>query len=471
MQLPLAFEARMRALLKTEYDAFAEALTKEDAVKGLRVNPCKVSAETFAAASPFALTPIPYIAGGYIVSDEEGAGKHPYHHAGAYYMQDPGAMSTVAALPRELFLRKDLKILDLCAAPGGKTAQLASACAPMGGAVLANEYNAARARILAGNVERMGMSNVCVTNVDTKYIAEWYPDFFDLAVIDAPCSGEGMFRKNDRAIEEWSEENVRMCAARQREILENGAKALSPGGYLLYSTCTYAIEENEGLILEFLKTHPAFSLCACDTSVAAHTADGIAIDNGEGHDLSLCRRFYPHRAAGEGQFVALLHRDADDEMRKSGKKKENAPMPDKKDAAVADAFLKETLGGGTEGLCTCGGLLSLFPPLARLQFPIPPFGVVALGCVLGEVRKGRIVPHHHFFSCFGSNLSSRVILPPDSEEVRRYLLGEEISCTDACGYTAVMLEVGENAAVALGGAKAVDRRLKNYYPKGLRIRG
>ncbi len=468
MQLPSAFEARMRALLGTEYDAFLDALTKENAVKGLRVNPQKVSTQAFETASPFALSPIPYVEGGYIVSDGEGAGKHPYHHAGVYYMQDPGAMATVAALPRELLLRRDLKILDLCAAPGGKTTQLAAVCAPTGGAVIANEYNAARARILAGNVERMGLSNVCVTNVDTKYIAQWYPDFFDLAVIDAPCSGEGMFRKNDRAIEEWSEENVRMCAVRQREILENGAQTVAPDGYLLYSTCTYAVEENEALILDFLKSHPEFTLCPCDASVSAHTADGIGLAGSDGYSLALCRRFYPHRAAGEGQFIALLHRDAEG-MRRREKTKTVFPAADKKDAAVADAFLEETIGRTLDGLCPFGGLLSLFPHASRLQIPIPPFGVVALGCALGEVRKGRIVPHHHFFSCFGKEFSSRVILEPDAEDVWRYLLGEEIPCTDARGYTAVMLRVGEET-VALGGAKAVDGRLKNYYPKGLRTR-
>ena len=467
MQLPSAFEARMRALLGDEYEAFAEALMREEPVKGLRVNTRKVSPEAFAAASPFALAPIPYVAGGYIVSDEEGAGKHPYHHAGAYYMQDPGAMSTVAALPRELLTREHLKILDLCAAPGGKTTQLAAACAPTGGAVVANEYVAARARILAGNVERMGLSNVCVTNVDSRYIAQWYPDLFDLAVIDAPCSGEGMFRKNDRAVEEWSEENVRMCAARQWEILENGARTVAPDGYLLYSTCTYAVEENEALILKFLKAHPAFSLVPCEACVAEHTADGICPEGGEGYGLELCRRFYPHRSAGEGQFIALLHRE--DGVRRQEKSRGVFPSPDRRDVAVVEEFLRETLGHPLEGLVPCGGMIAAFPHAKELGLPIPPFGTVTMGCTIGEVRKGRLVPHHHFFSCFGALLSSRIVLSPENDTVRRYLLGEEIPCAEARGYTAVMLRVGESE-ITLGGGKAVDGRLKNYYPKGLRVR-
>lgn len=466
MQLPESFAARMRLLLRDEYDAFLQALTREDAVKGLRVNTAKVSASAFEGASPFALSPIPYVDGGYIVGDWEGAGKHPYHHAGAYYMQDPGAMSTVAALPRELFLRRDLRVLDLCAAPGGKTTQLAAACAPLGGVVVANEYNAARARVLAGNVERMGLSNVCVTNVDTKYIAQWYPATFDLAVIDAPCSGEGMFRKNDRAIGEWSEENVRMCAERQREILENGARTVAPDGYLLYSTCTYSVEENEAVVAAFLRTHTDFSLCPCDAAVTERTSDGVILDGDA--SLALCRRFYPHRARGEGQFIALLRRDASADVADAGKR---SPFPtvSRQDAAVVDAFLRETVGTPLDGILSCGGLTFAFPSAKRLGLSIPPFGVVAAGCALGEVRKGRLVPHHHFFSCFGGRLSSRVVLPCDGEEVWRYLAGEEITCSQAHGYTAVMLAVGEESVV-LGGAKAVDGRLKNYYPKGLRIR-
>ncbi|MBE6589092.1 MAG: hypothetical protein E7643_02830 [Ruminococcaceae bacterium] len=468
MELPSAFEARMKQLLPcAEYDAFLRALTQERAVKGLRVNTKKIRPEVFESISPFALEKIPYVDGGYIVSDDAGAGKHPYHHAGAYYMQDPGAMATVAAIPRTLWTRRGLRILDLCAAPGGKTTQLAAACAATGGAVLANEYVSSRARILAGNVERMGLSNVCVTNADSKYIAEWYPDFFDLTVVDAPCSGEGMFRKTEQAALEWSPENVRMCAARQREILENGARTVSPGGYLLYSTCTYSTEENEEVVLEFLRSHPDFSLVPCDPSVSFVTADGIEIGGGDDYALSLCRRFYPHRAAGEGQFAALLLRDG----KAIDRKKPCVDAwraPERGDAAVAAAFMKETLGRSMDGLCLCGGVLSLFPAHGDLHFPIPPFGTVAVGCALGEVRKGRILPHHHFFSCFGAELLSRVCRNVDDGDVIRYLCGEEIDADGARGMTAFLLAAGDTE-IPLGGAKAADGRLKNYYPKGLRI--
>ena len=464
MELPIAFAERMKQLLGAEYDAFLHALTEEHEVKGLRVNTHKISVECFEENAPFPLEKIPYAVGGFVIGEDVGAGKHPYHHAGAYYMQDPGAMATVAAVPRELFGGEGLRVLDLCAAPGGKTTQLAALCEARGGVVLANEYVSSRARILAGNVERMGLSNVCVTNVDTARIGEWYPSFFDLVVVDAPCSGEGMFRKNVPAIEEWSLDNVRMCAERQREILENGARTVSPGGYLLYSTCTYSTEENEGMVLDFLKRHPDFSVCECDASLADFTADGIVLE--VGYALERCRRFYPHRARGEGQFVALLRRDRDAVA--SGRVCADArSVPDKRDRAVAEEFLRETLGKTLDGLCVLGGNITLFS--RDYGLPLPPFGVVAAGCVIGEVRKGRLIPHHHFFMAYGRDFLSRVCLKPEDERVRRYLLGEEIGGENMRSYTALLLSVGEEL-IPLGGGKASDGRLKNYYPKGLRVK-
>ena len=468
MELPIAFAERMKRLLGEEYEAFDKALCTEDAVKGLRVNTNKVSADAFSAHAPFAIEPIPYVHGGFIVSDDAQAGKHPYHQAGAYYMQDPGAMATVAALPDDIWERDGLKILDLCAAPGGKTTHLAARCAPLGGAVLANEYNAARSRILAGNVERMGLDNVLVTNLDSKYIGEWYRGFFDLVVVDAPCSGEGMYRKTDLAISEWSVENVQMCAVRQREILENAARCVATGGYLLYSTCTYSTEENEEMVAEFLQKHTSFTLCSCNEAVVRKTADGIVV-NERYPDLALCRRFYPHVSRGEGQFVALLRCDGDGADEKKTTRDAFTPLG-KRETAVAQDFLRETLGKTLSGICLCGGNVSSFVPHETMQFPLPPFGLVAAGATLGELRKDRIVPHHHFFMAYGTQMRSTCILEATDDRVARYLAGEEIEVsTERKGYTSVLLRLGEET-VSLGGGKAVQGRLKNYYPKGLRFR-
>lgn len=465
MNLPEAFENRMKHLLGGEYAAFREALCHEDPVKGLRVNTHKVAAEAFVQNAPFALEPIPYVDGGFIVSEDAGAGKHPYHHAGAYYMQDPGAMATVAAIPAEFWQNHGLRILDLCAAPGGKTTQLAALCAERGGVVLSNEYVSARSRILAGNVERMGLANVLVTNVDSKYIGKWYPDCFDLVVVDAPCSGEGMYRKNDLAISEWSLDNVSMCAARQREIVDNAVQTVAPGGYLLYSTCTYSTEENEELVAYILENYPSFRLVPCTAEVAVHTADGVDVTGGNCPELALCRRFYPHVCRGEGQFVALLRRDENDGVSGNLVKDARVPLGKAEQAAVAD-FYKDTLGRKPEGLCLCGGNIFAFDS----DLPIPPFGVVAPGVAVGEARKGRITPHHHFFMAYGTELSVKVVLPPDDPSVAKYLAGEEIGVDSAAsGYAAVLLRVGD-AELSLGGGKLSGGRLKNYYPKGLRVR-
>lgn len=469
MELPIAFEKRMKILLGNGYESFYKVLCNDEAVKGLRVNEGKLSVDSFESNAHFPLTALPYFHGGYIVPDEAQAGKHPYHHAGAYYMQDPGAMATVAALPSEFWEKEDLKILDLCAAPGGKTTQLASLCASCGGAVLANEYNAARSRILAGNVERMGLKNVCVTNLDSKYIAQWYPRFFDLVVVDAPCSGEGMFRKNNLAISEWSLENVQVCAVRQKEILENASACVAANGFLLYSTCTYSTEENEEIVATFLSAHSDFQLIPCNPAVIANTSDGIDVTNGDCPELKHCRRFYPHVSHGEGQFIALLKRN--EKVSDEPKSVKDASVSlGKRELDVVQDFLKETLGRTFPDLCLCGGNVVTFAPHKTLDFPLPPFGLVAAGVTVGEFRKDRLVPHHHFFMAYGSEMYSTCIFAPDDDSVARYLAGEEISVPADCnGYTAVLLKIGEDG-VTLGGGKAINGKLKNYYPKGLRVR-
>jgi NOL1/NOP2/fmu family ribosome biogenesis protein len=329
--------------------------------------------------------------------------------------------------------------------------------------VLSNEYVTARSKILAGNVERMGLRNVVVTNLDSKFIAEDYPTFFDLVVVDAPCSGEGMYRKNDNAISEWSVENVKMCAERQTEIIDNAAKTVAPGGYLLYSTCTYSTEENEGVVAAFLDTHPDFSICRCNAAVEGHTSDGIDITGGKRPELAYCRRFYPHVCRGEGQFAALLRYDgeAKDVIFKNGFKE-----PDKNDRRAAEDFMKETVGYIAEKLCIVGGNMAIFSCSDKIH--LPARGLVAAGVTLGEVRKGRVVPHHHYFTAYGTEFLSKFSADPTSESVLRYISGEETDVpAELSGYTALLLKIG-SSEITLGGGKAVGGRLKNYYPKGLR---
>ena len=222
------------------------------------------------------------------------------------------------------------------------------------------------------------------------------------------------------------------------------------------------------MVAEFLDRHPDFSLIPCDAGVIKHTADGVDVREGMRPELSLCRRFYPHVSPGEGQFAALLCRTDDGEWANPVK---DAAIPlSKNDAAVVNDFIKETLGRTLPGLCLCGNNASAFPAHECLDFPIPPFGVVAVGAVIGEVRKGRIVPHHHFFMAYGQDCRLRCLLEPGDPAVAGYLAGEEISVNvDGSGFAAVLVKLGDSG-VSLGGGKLSGGRLKNYYPKGLRVR-
>ena len=422
----------------------------------LRVNTLKTDAARLLPLLPFTTSPLPFAENAFYATEEK-VGATPAHHAGMLYMQDPSAISAVAAaLPS-----RGARVIDLCAAPGGKSTQLAAAIGTTG-VLVSNEYVPARCRILQGNIERIGAKSTVVTNLDTAALADFYGAAFDLVVADVPCSGEGMLRKYEVAGEEWSPEQVLACAARSRGILENAAALVAPGGRLLYSTCTFSLEENEQNIEQFLTSHPDFSLCAVPAALAAVTADGIT-PAGAAHDLSLCRRFYPHLSPGEGQFVAVLGRDADAPTIAKGPKS-HAPTLSPADARTVADFLADCL---TAPPAATPVLLRDTVYLAP-DLPIPPRGVFAPGVALGTLTKGRLVPHHQFFSAYGADFRRQLCLSADDPRVLAYLRGEEIAAPELQsqgGFAALLFE-----GAPLGGGKAVSGRFKNHYPKGLRNR-
>ena len=249
--LPAAFEARMRQMLGDEYDAFEKSMREEDRYRSLRVNTLKTDPGTFAGQAAWRLQPVPWEPAGFYYREEDRPGRHPWHETGMYYIQEPSAMA-VSALAGA---RPGERVLDLCAAPGGKTTGLAAAMEGRG-LLAANEIHPQRARILSQNIERMGISNALVINEDPHRLAEQFPAYFDRIIVDAPCSGEGMFRKEPQAIPNWSPDNVRLCAERQQDILEQAVSMLADGGTLVYSTCTFAPEEDEETICRLLCAHP-----------------------------------------------------------------------------------------------------------------------------------------------------------------------------------------------------------------------
>ena len=453
--VPVKFLERMKNLQGLDFAAFSAAL-EAPAVRALRVNTLKTSADRLLPLLPFTAEPLPFVEDAFYAPEDK-IGAHPAHHAGMLYMQDPSAISAVAAASPA----RGIRAIDLCAAPGGKTTQLAAAIGDTG-VLVSNEYVPARCRILQGNVERMGAKNVIVTNLDTRELADLYGAAFDLVVADVPCSGEGMFRKYEVAGEEWSEENVIACAARSREILENAAALCARGGRLLYSTCTFSLEENEQNIDAFLTAHPDFSLVPVPDALIAVTADGITF-SGAAHSMAHCRRFYPHLSRGEGQFVALLERRADANVTpQTGQKK--PPSLSRSDEATVRAFLSDVLIAPPVGeLVLLRDTVYLAPDL-----PIPARGVFAAGVAVGTLQKGRIVPHHQLFSAYGRDFGRRLDLTADDPRVAAYLRGEEIAAPELSGrdgFAAILFE-----GAPLGGGKAVSGRLKNHYPKGLRSR-
>lgn len=449
--IPAAFLDRMRDLLGGEFEAFLAALSSPD-THALRAVTKKMPPDRLLSLLPFRPTPLPFFDRGFLIPEGERPGAHPLHHAGAYYMQDPSAMATVSALP---FPIEGWRVLDLCAAPGGKTGRLSEEIGNTG-LLISNEIVASRARILLGNVERLGIENTVVTNTSPPALAAALPGCFDLAVVDAPCSGEGMFRKYSEAAAEWSPEGVAAAADRSRRILDDAAKTVSPGGYLLYSTCTFAEEENEETVTHFLATHPDFRLIPVAPAVAAITADGIHRP-GRPEEISLTRRYYPHRAPGEGQYIALMAREDGPRPRLAAAK---PPRTDRRAEAEVRAALGDLLTSPPASpLALLGDTWIALP--AELP-PIP--GVLRAGVALGSFAGRTFVPHHHAYTALGDRFLRRLTLSLDDPRVAAYLRGEEIAADSTLrGFAALCIE-----GAPTGGVKSSGGIAKNHYPKGLR---
>lgn len=426
--LPPAFVERMKKELGSSFGAFAKSYD-EPPYKAIRVNTLKISVDDFIKISPFPLiSPVPWERSGFYIAEGK-AGKSPLHAAGLYYVQEPSAMS-VAPLLR---VERGERVLDLCSAPGGKGTQLAQGMCGEGVIVL-NEINFPRAKILSQNVERLGVKNAVVTCATPENIAESFPHYFDKVLVDAPCSGEGMFKKEPDAIPEWSEENVAACAVRQRSILSCAAKVVRAGGLLAYSTCTFSRTEDEEQVAAFLSDHTDFSLVES-------------------------KKLLPHECAGEGHFYALF--------RRSGEREEGETVrafvpeiKDKKRLSLYRDFEKEYLKTTFDRLFTVGDVLYSAP------CGMPKIGLQTLraGVRLGEFKSGRFEPSHSLAAClkkeecvYSSELEER--------EAVSYLSGNQLSCPESLrGWTVVTYK-----GYPLGWVKCVSGAAKNHYPKGLRV--
>ncbi|MBQ6838810.1 MAG: NOL1/NOP2/sun family putative RNA methylase [Clostridia bacterium] len=448
--LPTEFCERMKALLGDSYGDFINAYT-ETPVRAFRVNTDKISVEEFLKINPFDTEKIPYVENGFYFTDEK-IGNHPFHHAGMIYVQEPGAMAPAECID----LETDWCVLDMCSAPGGKSSQLKNKLGE-NGILVSNEIIPSRCKILTGNVERLGLKNVVTTCMDTGKLAKIFPNSFDLIMVDAPCSGEGMFRKDDVAIDEWSEENVKNCASRQKEILENAVKCLKNGGYIIYATCTFSLEENEMTVDWFLKNHPDFELVRVKKEVEENTCDGVFFEGCTYENINFARRFYPHKSKGEGQFMAVLHNKNTPVNSYKAPRKNNVKI----DKTVFD-FLDDTLEGySKEKVLMHKGTPVYFTP----DFSVENATVFSCGITIGEIKKNYIQPHHQFFMGLGDKFKRKIDLSPESDEIKKYLHGEEFEVNTPNGWAVVTV-----SGATLGGVKVVNGRAKNHYPKGLRTK-
>ena len=446
-QLPTQYETRMKTLLGKDFESYVAEL-KNPPVRAFRVNTDKISLKDFEKINLFGQEKIPYVDNGFYL-DFEKIGNHPYHHAGLIYVQEPAAMAPAECID----INPDWCVLDMCAAPGGKSTQLKNKLGE-NGVLVSNEIISSRCKILTGNIERLGLTNTVTTCMDTGKLACSFPDTFDLVMVDAPCSGEGMFRKEEIAIDEWSAENVAMCACRQAEILENAVKLLKSGGHIIYATCTFSLDENEMTIDAFLQNHPEFEIIPVNERVANATADGIKFKGCRCDNIHFARRFYPHKTRGEGQFMAVLHH-------KGEKYPNNCPAQNntKPDKIVTD-FLDNALTDYNPDYVL---EYNKNPVYYNNRIPIKNGQAFCCGVTIGEVKKNYILPHHQFFMALGNKFKRKINLAPDSTELAKYLHGEEFDTTCQNGWAVVTVD-----GYSLGGAKVTNGKAKNHYPKGLR---
>ena len=444
------FARKMKLLLKDDFEKFIMEYENEP-YKALRVNTLKISVEEFLKISPFNLSPVPWCDTGFYYNQDDKPGKHYYHDVGLYYIQEPSAMAVVEALnpvPGDM-------VLDLSAAPGGKSTHIASKLKGEG-LLVSNEINSKRVKVLAENIERMGIRNVVILNESPERLENKFARVFDKILVDAPCSGEGMFRKDEIAINEWSLENVLSCSLRQKKILDSAANMLNPGGIMVYSTCTFSPEENEGVIDHFLKNHSDFEL------MEIYNHEGF--DNGHPEwvngcsDLKKCVRLWPHLIKGEGHFITKLRKKGSFNDGNKASKKLNIKKIAAKDLFYD--FSKKHLKARLDEL----NLRQIGQHVYHVPYEMNLSGlkVYKPGFDLGQFKKERFEPSHWLAMSLKKD-DVNMIYNLKDEEIERYIHGETLNADVDDGW--VLLTVD---GYSIGWGKAVKGVIKNFYPKSLR---
>ena len=467
--LPQSFLDSMKEILGEDYEAFLAGFDGQRQY-GLRVNTLKMNLEEFERIAPFHLKKVPWISNGYFYEAEDAPAKHPFYSAGLYYLQEPSAMTPASRLK----VQPGERVLDLCAAPGGKATELGAALQGEG-LLVANDINTARARALLRNLELFGISNSFVTNEPPHVLAERFPEFFHKIMVDAPCSGEGMFRKNPAVVDSWQEKGPEYFSKLQREIIVQAADMLLPGGMMFYSTCTFSPLENEKTITHLLKERPDMEVIPMEDYEGF--AEGLTSYRGEVFDESckLCRRIWPHKMSGEGHFMALLHKKSGTQQQVQQTVSQSSIWWEKckglnkeQKAAAEDFFSHVNIAYDGKRIDVRGDNLYYLP---APKYDGRGLHVLRNGLFMGEFKKKRFEPSQPFALALHAQDFDQVLdFPADDERLSRYLRGETLDVSDLIagekkrkGWQLVMV-----AGHPLGFGKLVNNNLKNKYPAGWR---
>lgn len=463
MNLPKAFEDKMKALLGDEYGSYLECY-EEPRHYGLRVNTNKISVEEFLKIAPWPLEPIPWISNGFYYDGEKiQPAKHPYYFAGLYYLQEPSAMTPASRLPVE----PGDRVLDVCAAPGGKATELGARLQGEG-VLIANDISNSRAKGLLKNLELFGIGNMLVLSEEPGKLIEYFPEYFDKILIDAPCSGEGMFRKDKKMVKAWEEHGPEFFSRLQRSIITQAAAMLKPGGMLLYSTCTFDASENEQTIEYLLSQYPEFTICPIEPY------DGFAqgmpeVTESREPGLAQTVRIFPHRMQGEGHYLALLKKGCASEEQDEEKKKKSTggAGKEKKMPEELAEFLKDTQWKLDASRLDIHGeriyyMPSGLPMMRGIRF-------LRSGLLLGELKKKRFEPSQALAMCLKKQEYKKVLdFPLSDDRVMKYLKGDTLDVEDMAaakekGWYLICVD-----GYPLGFGKLANQTLKNKYLPGWR---
>lgn len=449
--LPQAFEERMQQMLKDEYEIYRKSYD-EPRQYALRVNTLKISPEKFSERAGFPVEPIPWISNGFFCGNEVRPAQLPWYAAGVYYLQEPSAMTPASRLE----VSPGDRVLDLCAAPGGKATELGAKLKGEG-LLVANDISASRAKALLYNLELSGIANAFVTNEIPGRLAEKFPEYFDKILVDAPCSGEGMFRKDPAVAKAWDAQRPAYFAKMQREIVLQAEKMLKPGGLMLYSTCTFSPEENEGTVSFLLENCPGMQLIEMEGYEGF--SPGTPDWGNAGECLKKCVRIWPHKMNGEGHFLALLKKEG---TKPAVPDKPVRKAPDKNTLRILEAFfqnVKKTMDW--DRVEVRAGKVYLVPDLPDT---VRGLRFLRNGLYLGELKKDRFEPSQAFAMSLKANEYTSVLrMKAEDERIERYLRGETIfvekgECALEKGWQLVCLE-----EFPLGWGKLVNGVLKNKY--------